>query len=254
MNQLIRCVNCDEIFLKTPYDQWPEYRFIKDRPAESFWTIAKDDFRDFLKIHRSHKLEDLKILEDSIISEKDYAEPVKVSYFKATNGREKFVIKRFRENIDEPLRYKLIPGDFSLKLINIEIQSQEIEKQLKREIGDDAISQKKIDLFLKVYRRIIEAVDLKNLERVPEESHNPLEIYFKMDDITLSYLLRNCRNIFKNKEFSDIEDFVYRHKDDGVLLLKATYKIKITEIAKSKKRATLAQTSLVVDKKIAGKK
>jgi hypothetical protein len=254
MNQLIRCVNCDEIFLKTTYDQWPEYKLIKDHPTESFWTIAKDDLRDFLKIHRSHKLEDLKILEDSIISEKDYAEPVKVSYFKATNGREKFVIKRFREKIDEPLRYKLIPGDFSLKLINIEIQSQEIEKQLKREFGDDVISQKKIDLFLKVYRRIIEAVDLKNLERVPEESHNPLEIYCKMDDLTLSYLLRNCRNIFKNKEFSGIEDFIYRHKDDGVLLLKATYKIKITEIAQSKKRATLAQPSLVADKKIVGKK
>jgi hypothetical protein len=235
MNQLIHCINCNEIFLKTPFDQWPEYEFYSNHSPESFRSIERDDFQDFLKNHRGHRLENLKILEDSFISEKSFFEPIKVSYFKATNGKDKFVIKKFRENIGEPLKYKLIYGDFFLSCIDIQIQSEEIKKQLKSEIMPPSLLEEKIDAFIKLYQRIAKAVDIKNLERTPEDSPNPLEIYYKMDDVSLVYLLRNCRKIFKGQEYLDIEEFVHRHRDDGVLLLKAIHKIKLVETAKSKK-------------------
>jgi len=90
---------------------------------------------------------------------------------------------------------------------------------------------------------------IKNLERISEESAHPLEISYRMDDISLFYLLRNSRNIFKGQEYSDIENFIYRHKDDGVLLLKARYKIQITERVKTKKEAVSA-VICVADKKV----
>jgi hypothetical protein len=51
------------------------------------------------------------------------------------------------------------------------------------------------------------------------------------------YLLRNCRNIFEGQEYWGIEEFIHRHKDDGVLLLKVTYRIQLTPMAKTRKRA-----------------
>ena len=247
MTQLIRCKNCDEIFMKTPFDQYPEYEFDSNRSFESFRSIETDDYQDFLTHHQGHQLENLKIIEDSFASEKPYSEPIKASFFKATNGKEKFVIKKFREKIDEALKYLLIPGDYSLKCAAIEIQSEEISKQLKRELNPP-LSQNKIDAFLKLCHAIAEDIDIKDLERIPEESHHPLEIYYKMDDIRLMYLLRNCRNIFKGQEYSAMEEFIHRHKDDGVLLLKATYKIQLTEIAKPDKKAI--PTSLALKKAI----
>ncbi len=235
MNQLIRCVNCDEIFLKTPFDEWPEYESFSNPPLEPFRSIERDDFQDFLKSHRGHRLEELQIIDDSLVSEKAYSEPVKIAYFKATNGKKTFVIKRFREKIAEPLKYQFIAGDYSLKCIGIEIQHKEIEKQLGVEFRRTPIPQSKITAFLKLYRRVVEITDIKNLERVTEESPNPLEAYYKLDDAGLAYLLRNCRNIFKGQEYLDIEEFIYRHKDDSVLLLKATYKIQVSEKAKLKK-------------------
>lgn len=253
MKQLIRCINCNEIFLKTPFDQWPEYEFKSNRSPESFRTLERDDFQDFLKYHRGHRLEDLKIIEDSFISEKAHLEPIKVSYFKATNGKERFVIKKFREKIDEPLRYQLIPGDYSLKCIAIEIQSKEIKKQLETEFKTSPLSQTKMAAFIKLHQRIAEMIDIKNLERVPEESPHPLEIYYKMDDLSLMYLLRNCRNIFKGKEYLDLEEFIHRHRDDGVLLFKATYEIQISGTSKSRKKVASVPVSLekekVVEKK-----
>lgn len=253
MNQLIRCINCDEIFMKTPFDRCSEYEYDPAHPSGPVRSIRKDDFKDFLTKHRGHQLEDLKIIEDSFVSEKAYVEPIEMSYFKATNGKEKFVIKKFRVKIDEPFKYQLIPGDYSLKFIRIEIQSEEIAKQLKREFKSRPLLQTQISAFLKLYRHIAETVDIKNLDRISEESSHSLEIYCKMDDISLFYLLRNCRNIFTAEEYPDIEKFIYRHKDDGVLLLKTRYRIQVTERAKVRKKtvsgAVPAEVKKVIEKK-----
>jgi len=235
MNQLIRCKNCDQVFLKSPFDSLPEYNPTPGLAPENFQTIERDDFQDFLTHHHGHQLEHLRIIEDSYVSEKAYSEPVKTSFFKATNGREKFVIKKFRERIDEPLQYQLIPGDYSLKCTAVEIQSQEISKQLKRDLTPSP-SQDKIDAFLKLFRAIVEGIEVKGLERIPEDSWHPLEVYYKMDDVHLVYLLRNCRSIFKGREYSAMERFIRDHKEDGVLLLKATFEIELTEIVKPDKK------------------
>ena len=251
MNQLIHCIRCGKIFVRTPFDQWPEYEYDPNHLLESIRTIEKDDFKIFLENHRGHQLEDLKILQDSFISEKPYYEPIKISYFKATNGKESFVIKKFKETIDAPLTYQMISGDYSLECISIEIKAEAITKQIERELQ---LSPKKIASFLKLYRHITEIVNLKNLERAPGESSYPLEIYYKMDDLSLMYLLRNCRSIFKGQEYSDIEKFIHRHKDEGVLLLKATYKIRIVEKVKTKKKVYVSPIPLEMKEIIEKKK
>ena len=250
MNQLIRCTQCDAIFLRTPFDQWPEYELSSSLSPDSFRRMERDDFKVFLGNHRGHRLEELKIIEDSFVSEKAYAEPVKISYFKATNGKEHFVVKKSRDQIGEPLKYQLIHGDLSLRCTGIGIQAEAIRKELEREFKAKPVPQTKIAAFLKLYQRIAETADINGLERVPEESPHPLEMYYKTDDISLAYLLRNCRNIFNGKEYQDIEAFIHRNKDDGVLLLKANYLIEIIDKAKSKKEATSVSHPLELDKAV----
>ncbi len=253
MNQFIHCINCDKVFLKTPFDQSPEYEYVSNGLPEPFQRIEKNDFKDFLKNHRGHHLEDLEILEDSFVSEKPYSEPVKISYIKVTNGKEKFVVKKFREKISEPLIYQLIHGDYSLRLLRLGIQSEEIAKQLRTEFKKTPLTEKQIESFLKVCQQIQKNMDIKELERVPEESSQPLEIYYRMDDVSLAFLLRNCRNIFQGQDYLKIEGFIHRHRDDGVLLLKGTYQIQIAEVARQKKEPmpsrTVFKEKTVIEKK-----
>ena len=252
MNELVRCVTCNEIFLKTPYDRWPEYE-ITPGALDSFRMTEKDDFQNFLEDHQGHRLEKLKILEDSLASERDYIEPVKTSYFRATNGKENFVVKRFRENIEAPLKYQVVPEDYAVRCIKIEIPPKEVERQLMAEFGTKPPIPSKIEAFLKLLNYVARTVDIENLERVAEESSNPLEVYYKMDDISLVYLLRNCRNIFDGQEYLKILEFIDRHKDDGVLLLKADYEILISRVAKSREEPASAPIPLKM-KKVAQKK
>jgi hypothetical protein len=238
MNRFLRCIDCGEGFMKTPFDQCPEYEYDPNHPSEPVQVIKRDDFQEFLTTHHGHRLEDLEIIENSFVSEKDYLEPVKTSYFRATNNKkEKFVIKRVREKIGEKVRYQVIPGDYFLECTGVKVQSEEITKQLKMEFRTHPFFETKISAFLRLYKRIVRGIDTKNLERISEESSHPSEEFYKMDDMSLFYILRNCRNIFKGMEYSDIEDFIYRHKDDGVLLLKARYKIQIIEKPKTKEEA-----------------
>lgn len=234
MNQLIRCITCNELFVKTPFDQSLEYESLSGESTEPYPETENDDFEDFLNHHSNHSMEQLEVIEDSFVSEKPYWEPTKVSYFKATNGKENFVIKRFRKRIDEPLSYQLIEGDYSLKLVRLEIQEEEILKQLKRELAS-SLREDQFESFLKLCRYVLTTIDMNDLERIPEDSVHPLEIYYKMDDISLAYLLRNCRALYKGEDYKAIEAFILRHREDGVLLLKATYQIQLFEKAKRQK-------------------
>ena len=254
MNRFLRCIDCGEGFMKTPFDQCPEYQYGPHHPSEPVQMIKRDDLQEFLANHHGHQLEDLEIIEDSFVSEEKYSEPVKASYFRAANNKEeKFVIKQFREKIEEKLRYQIIPGDYFLECTGVDVQSEEITQQLKMEFRTHPFSETKISAFLKLYKRIVRGIDTKNLERISRESSHPLEEFYKMDDMSLFYLLRNCRNIFKGVEYADIEDFIYRHKDDGVLLLRARYRIQMIEKPKTKKEAAStvipAEVKKVIKKK-----
>lgn len=248
MNQLIHCVTCRAVFMKTPFDQEPEYEYLSSPSPDLPPFRERDDFKDFMNDHQGHHFEHLTIVEDSCISDKNYMEPVKVSYFRATNGKEKFVIRKFREKIGEPLRYELVDGDYALKPVRLEVQSRDIRRQLAAEYREPRFPENKIDSFIRLYDHLIKTVGVGNLERVSEESSNPLEVYYKMDDVILMYLLRNCHSFFTAQEYSKIENFIRRHKNDGVLLLKATFKLEVIEQPKSEEKPLVSTRHLEREK------
>jgi hypothetical protein len=243
MNPFIHCVTCNIIFHKTPYDQVPEYEWGAKESPDLARTIEKDDYQDFLQDHRGHRLEELQIVEGSFMGTGDYREPVRTSYWKATNGRERFVIKGSRQSIRDPLRYQLIRGDYQVKCISLEIQSREITRQLEIEFGANPLSQEKITALLHLLQEIIQGLDAGHLERVPEESLNPLEIYYRMSDVHTAFLLRRCRKIFNREEFEVIQEFVHHHREDGVLLLRGKHQIQMMEVARAEDEVIEATVS-----------
>ncbi len=234
MNKIFRCVTCDEVFFKTPFDHAPEYRVSSEISSHTFCKINKNDLRDFMRRHRGHVTEHLDLIRGSCVSEKNYSEPVNTFYYKATNGRDRFVIKKCRERIDEPLRYELIHGDYSLECTGIEIQSEAIVRELTRHFQTAPLSKAEIAAFLKLYHRVSETMDIQDLEQVVQGSpSHPLERYYKPDDVSVVYLLRNCRRMFKEERYLQIENFINRHFEDGIFLLKTKYRIQINERPKT---------------------
>jgi len=243
MDPFIHCITCDAVFHKTPYDQMPEHEWGAKSSPGLARTVERDDYQDFLHDHREHPLEELQVIEGSFMGAGEYREPVKTSYWKATNGREKFVIKGSRQDICQPLRYQLFRGDYQVKCVSLEIQSREIARQLEIEFRANPLSQKKVTALLQLLQEIAQGLEGGLLERAQEESLNPLDIYYRMDDVHSAFLLRRCRKIFNREEFEVIQEFVHRHREDGVLLFRGTHQIEMVEVARAEKEVREAAVS-----------
>ncbi|MBW2652923.1 MAG: hypothetical protein JRC57_07585 [Deltaproteobacteria bacterium] len=221
----IRCIECNEVTHVTDYDCSPQYQF--DEKLEEVIEKPMDDMRNFMVQHRHHKIEELSRIKDSFISEGAYVEPLKVSYFEATNGKERFVIKKWRDDINDPLQYELISG-YIKTTISLEVQLDEIRKQLRDEIKHPSITETKIERFIQIIEKVASQFSAGDKIEITAETDTPLISYCKMDTDFTREILRLSGGIFSAEELKEIEQFIYRNNNDNepmTLLLKRAFTI-----------------------------
>ena len=120
------------LFMKsTPFDQCPEYHYAET--TGEYYAREQDDELDFSRKHRGHRTEELTMLDNPMYSEGPYFDPQRILYFEATNGRETFLIKRWRKSVLEPIRYDVVPGRLEVQK-TVEIQKGSLEKQMRYEL------------------------------------------------------------------------------------------------------------------------
>ena len=174
-DRLIYCVQCNAVALFPSLDRAPEY--VHDQ--SNWMVIDRDDQDAFLKEHRGHHLEELQPVPDSFVSYQAYIEPVKTAYFEATSGKKRFVVKKFRKSIFDPMSYELIPGSLVATPRRLQIDSVSIQKQLERILSP--FSPQKIRLFVGELKKVASGLDPKDCKRLLFESHNPSIWYFSLD-------------------------------------------------------------------------
>lgn len=219
----IRCIECNEVAHVTDYDCSPEYQWDEVRGE----VIEKpvDDMRDFMIQHGHHTIEELSKVSDSFVSEGSYIEPLKVSYVEATNGKERFVIKKWRDDINDPLRYELIPGCMKTTF-SLEVQSHEIRKRLHDETNHPSMTEAKIERFVQMIETVVSGFCAGDRIDITAETDAPLVSHCKMDADLTREILRLSEKIFSTEELKEIERFVYRtNRDDEpmTLLLKRAF-------------------------------
>jgi hypothetical protein len=163
-------------------------------------------------------LKKLKPIKNTMISEQDYREPVKEIYFEATNGRERFVIRKWRNNINEPMSYELIHG--SLKIIDhlYEVREKEIKKEWLR-VMSKSLHEKGI-VFLTVLKEAVTEIMIGKDSRMIFDSSNPLVYYQKLNQRCIRIILKKLKNAFTPIELREIRKFIHeQNKVDGVIPL-----------------------------------
>jgi hypothetical protein len=224
--RLIRCIECNEIINLTEHDFSSEYDY--NEKEDRFIEYLIDDREPFKTKHKNHKIEELKVNKDSYISDSLYFEPLKVCYFEATNGSEVFVIKAGRDNIEFPLRYELIKGHIEIMGSKLEVQGDNIRRQVRAEINQP-FSEDKMDRFIQVIERYISQLDPEALLDDSLESDNPLLLYCKLKGSHIKSIIELSKDIFTKAELKKIRDFIYDNSDHyGVIspLLKRQFEIK----------------------------
>jgi hypothetical protein len=206
--------------------------------------IEMDDRKAFLQKHKDHPTEYLTPLTPPL-SDKPYNEPLKTSYFEATNGTDRFLIKRWRTTIEAPFTYEIIEGSIKLKNGVLRIQASAIKKQLQAE-NDSDFSEEKIHSFIQAVRAEVKQLDPKALE-ITAEGETPLISYYQLGSTCVDRILTRCQDRFTQRELNQLRNFISEHNEyDDVMTVISKKELTIqTKVQKKDSFDTIRPTQYI---------
>lgn len=213
MGTLIRCIDCNKVINMTEWDFASSYTW--EEETDETKEQHGNDRAGFENTHEGHKTEQLTTI-TAPMSDKPYLEPLKTSYFEATNGSRQFLIKRWRSTIDEPFSYEIIDGRLELTHGKILAQTEAIKKQLKVEYGS-SISEEKVASFINTIHKEVEKLDPASLA-LSAEGETPLISYYLLGSNCVERILIRCQDKFDHEELQLLREFITEHNAyDGVM-------------------------------------
>lgn len=228
MGTLIRCITCNAIMHMTEGDFSPHYAWNNGEINE----IKTDDREAFLHKHKGHTTELLTPLTPPI-SDQPYGEPLQTSYFEATNGTERFLIKRWRSTIEDPFAYEIIEGRIKLTNGTLRAQTTAIKQQLEAE-NNLSIPEKKVNYFIQAVRTEVEQLDPDTLA-ISAEGETPLASYYRLGSTCVDRILKRCQDKFTQRELNKLRDFINRNNEyDDVMTVISNKNFTITKSMQKK--------------------
>ena len=227
--RFFRCVDCDELACFTRYDTLPEYEFLQNKG--DFVEIYTNDRTSFINKHSKHRVEELKINKDSFITESSYVDPTGDGYVEATNGREYFVIRRWKKGVNAPNNYQLIRGRIKVRIEKVEVQKNNIRKQMGFDF--DKMPESKIDAFISAYETMVQSLDPGRMKMELFETDKPVLCFGKVNDEMIKKLIKVSEEIFSREELNTLNQFILDNNSyDGIFTLMVTRQFKISRTQK----------------------
>jgi hypothetical protein len=215
MGTLLHCIDCNKIIHMTEWDFCDHYEWQEGEIKE----LEGNDRKAFEQRHKNHRTEELTLVTPPI-SDKPYAEPLKTSYFEASNGQRRFLIKRWRSTIDDPCEYEIIDGRLKIVHGKVRVQTEAIKKQFRME-HDVAIAEKKLNCFVMAIQEEVKNLDPDTLE-VSAEGETPLISFCQLGSESVKRILKRCQEKFNRHELKLLRDFVIEHNEyDDVMTVVA---------------------------------
>jgi len=192
-NNLVVCFNCKEVQRITEYDTCPEY--VVNGETLEYEIIDKNDREGFFERHLNHKTGCITELEGEIISRGYFSDPSCESYLKATDGTRTYIVRAWRENAADKMKYELVEENILVRLEHIGFDSKEF-------LDSIGCLLKKERLERNLTEKILDIID-KNMGSVQQHLQQ-LEEYDLSQDRQIATVTRN----WKEKVLSEINGVV----------------------------------------------
>lgn len=216
----IWCRNCNEIHHVTPFDKAPRYQFDQGEQIE----LSMDDRRAFLRRHSGHRLEGLQGVGERYSPAGRAVDPMRVGFVEVTNGKESFVLRSFRNRIEDPLHFELIRGRLKASGTSVSIQENEIRKEMKYHFpwcASEKPDDEGIELFIKLFAETVRGSDSHQIEMGGYEDTASSASHGVLSSAAIERLIQRCRLHFDPERWSGLKRFIEAHRDkDGVMTLR----------------------------------
>jgi hypothetical protein len=209
--KFIRCCVCDAIHHVSPFDKAPVYAWLGHQLEER----ATDDWRAFMERHAGHRLEPLKACGETFFPCGSPLDPMGVAYVEVTNGHDRYLVRRRRRSIQEPLSYELISGRLAEAGVWVEVQENEIKKEMKNHFSWTPATCPKddqIEVFIGLIKEVIQTLEPGRIQ-ISEYSYlDDAVSYGLLDDATVDLLMDKCAVCFPPDELASLRRFVETHR------------------------------------------
>lgn len=219
VDKLIRCTQCNELAAH-PRDfgdfGWPSsLPGIEWSPEDVFMERA------FFRLHGDHATEEIFVVPESIISDRPSYEPNKVLYFEASNGRERFLIRRTKKSLAQPAYYEVIPGRLQVSNISLHVQDKDLRKQLISHNGPFSLKEEMAQKFIQAFQEEVGTVPPEKISEeieTTEEGETPLLIYASLKESCWQKVLERCQKDLLQSDLQKIKYFIHQNKNPGDVL------------------------------------
>ncbi len=215
IEKLIRCTQCNDVI--PVFGQFGDFGEDSALPGVEWSSEDLRKHKGFLSLHQNHTLEELRIDRDTFISERPRHEASKISYLEASNGRQRFLIRRSRNGLGQPAFYELIPGRLEVSNISLEIQENDLRRQMASEDWSFPLTKGKMEKFIRALKTEVKQVSPEEI-RVNQEGDTPMVGYGRLKPGHWKNVLRRCQMDFKEYELTQIKRFIRENKSPNDVL------------------------------------
>ncbi len=233
VEKLIRCTQCNKVIPQ--YDSWGDFGATAALPGVEWASDDLDEQKEFLESHRHHPLEELLVDRETFVSDRPSFEPCKVAYVEASNGKERFLVKRIKEGYDRPAFYEIIPGKIRVADVSLEIQEDELLQQITWLNGSFPLPAEKVGKFIEAFRDEVKEISPENWREEMEMASpggRSFLSYGSFRESRWKKVFYRCEEDFKDSELKLITRFIQEHREPGDILdLKVRKRVSISSPA-----------------------
>jgi hypothetical protein len=179
------CRNCFEVWLISTTDDAPRYR-VQDGTIEETYDIERDAF---LCRHLGHLLTPLKKKVDRYLADRPAWDPFRTAYEEVTDGRETFLLKSWRTQLDEPRQYALLRGSLAVET-TIQLPDEPLRQELTRAFSCPS---RLVEDVVKTLQRMAAALPPDELLPAYCSATDPDVSFFYPNEQHVGILIESCR-------------------------------------------------------------
>jgi len=265
IKNLIRCTDCNQVILNYAGHALTRAASL---PGVDWSSADLAGAKAFLRTHYGHPLEELVVEEDSWVSEKPAYEPLRVTYFLASNRERRFLIRRTKAALDQPASYEIIPGKLKISNVSLRIQEDDLRRQIEAEEGYSLLFKRKMEKFIEAFRDEMSGISPENLEEeaeAVEDGETSLYAYGSLRGYLWERILNRCGRYFKDSELKAVRGFIDENRNPpDVLSTRIERRISILSLIEGEADVSLperekfklegkAQSAAVAERRIAKK-
>lgn len=213
----LRCTDCNRLLLLGPHNRAPSYRFQGSdlEPLELYC----DDEAEFREEHAGHGLDELRLVEGSYVSTGAWGDPMREGYFEATDGRRRYVVRRWRTRLDRPVTYEIVPGILDVHPVSIEVQREDLERQLRADLAG-VIDAPGLERFVRAVEEVAGALEYEDLEEACADRRDPLVVYLRFTDKQVAEILDRLAAALPAEALRRLQGFIRENREgDDVMNL-----------------------------------